>query len=223
MAKAVRPQHIAIIDPAVRTPELDCLNAMAQWSPLPLSYHLPAMFGMRTLESFTDSSLKGIVVLGSAASVNDGDDWQVRLTNWLRPRIEAGTPTLALCYGHQLLAHMFGGHVGFMYPDHTKLKGFRRVDLTEDRLWGAATSGQVVISHAEAVMTCPVGFRVSGKSTAVAIEAITHETLPAWGFQCHPEATACFLENQEIAPPPQENALDFGRQLVKQFLSLASG
>ena len=41
---------IAVIDPGSRVAELDTFNVMSSLSPLPLSYHLPALFGMDSLD-----------------------------------------------------------------------------------------------------------------------------------------------------------------------------
>ena len=50
--------HIAVIDPAVRIPELECFNQMALISPLPLTYHLPAMYGQQSLDAEDLSQLR---------------------------------------------------------------------------------------------------------------------------------------------------------------------
>ena len=42
-------RHIAIIDPGTRVPELDCFNQLTRRSPVPLTYHLPALFGVDSL------------------------------------------------------------------------------------------------------------------------------------------------------------------------------
>lgn len=41
--------YVAVIDPAVRTPELQSFNKIASWSPIPLHYHMPALHGMGSL------------------------------------------------------------------------------------------------------------------------------------------------------------------------------
>ena len=53
----------------------------------------------------------GIVVTGSPALVTDREPWSERTAAWLRQVVEAGTPLLGICYGHQLLAHALGGRV----------------------------------------------------------------------------------------------------------------
>src|SRR5687767_4113928 len=93
---------VAVIDPAVRVPELDCFNRMSRRTTARLTYRLPALFGLESL--YREDALAGVVILGSGASVNESHPWQDALRDWLRPRLAAGTPVLGLCYGHQLLA-----------------------------------------------------------------------------------------------------------------------
>lgn len=208
--------HVAIIDPAVHTAETDCFNQLVKQSALPLTYHLPKIGGMASLENL-DSEPVGIVVLGSASSVNDGEAWQMAMNEWLMPRMQSGIPTLGLCYGHQLIAHLFGGRVDFLFEDQRKHVGFRMVSLKANRLWGdKPLEGALVVSHKEAVLTCPPDFDVVGISPEVAVDAIAHRTLPIWGFQSHPESTSSFLKSHGI--PEALPKLTFGHGLMKSFL-----
>ena len=50
---------VAVIDPAVRVPELDCFNRMSRRSRLPLTHHLPALFGLDSLRR-AEADLRGI-------------------------------------------------------------------------------------------------------------------------------------------------------------------
>ncbi|MCB0405897.1 MAG: gamma-glutamyl-gamma-aminobutyrate hydrolase family protein [Bdellovibrionales bacterium] len=206
--------HIVVIDPAVRTPELDCFNHLALTSPLPLSYHLPALHGMATLET-EGVGAKGVIVLGSSSSVLENRDWQVSLGRWLKQR--SGVPMLGICFGHQLFAHLYGGVVDFMYTDNRKLSGFREVTFTASRVW-PAQKGRLTVTHREAVLGCPPEMEVIASSPEVAIEGLAHKTLPIWTLQAHPEATPAFLRNMHIPAPERGDALDFGWSLIRSFL-----
>jgi len=64
----------------------------------------------------TGHATDGVVLLGSAASVYDDHAWLASLAAWLRPLLEgrSAIPVLAVCFGHQLVAHLAGGRVGFV-------------------------------------------------------------------------------------------------------------
>ena len=57
-------------------------------------------------------NLAGIVITGSPSMVSARLDWSERTAYWLRRAVPTGLPVLGVCYGHQLLAHALGGHVG---------------------------------------------------------------------------------------------------------------
>lgn len=216
LASPLMMKHVMVIDPAVRTPELDCFNRIALGSPLPATYHLPALHGMDSVKR-REGGIAGIVILGSASSVCDDRPWQRQLIEWLTPRLRSGTPSLGLCFGHQLIAHCFGGMVDTLYTDSRKLTGLREVSLEACSLWGKKMKGSLVVSHREAVVSCPTDFQVVGTSPEVAIEALAHETLPIWSLQAHPEATLSFATRQGISIA-DESELSFGHSIVTSFL-----
>lgn len=211
--------HLAIIDPAIRTPELDCYNQLALRSPVRTSYHLPALFGMDSLLSMQES-IGAMVILGSSSSVNDRSPWQINLESWLKPQLEMKKPTLGLCYGHQLLAYLFGGKVDFIFPDHHKLQGFRNITFSKNTLWrNQILEGKVYVSHREAVLECPTNMQVVATSPEVAIDGLVHNSLPIWSFQGHPESTPLFLKNMGDRHNVEGQAFEFGRELVDYFLT----
>jgi GMP synthase (glutamine-hydrolysing) len=209
-------RHLAVLDPGLRVAELDCFNRLSCRAPLPCTYHLPALFGLDSLLRAEDG-LAGVVVLGSGASVHDALPWQSALMDWLAPRLAAGLPFLGLCYGHQLLAHLYGARVEVVFPGDRKARGWRRVDLDPNPLWGAACGGEVLVSHREAVVYAPPPLQVVGRSDAVAIEALVVAGRSQWGLQCHPEATAAFAANNHLGVTPDPAALAFGHGIVDRF------
>ncbi len=210
--------HVAVIDPAIRVPELDCFNRMAKASRLPLTYHLPALFGLDSLRRATDE-VRAVVVLGSGASVNDTHAWQDGLKEWLAPLLERNVPMLGLCYGHQLLAQMTGGEVSWLHSDRAKEKGIRTVRLSADPLWGEARDIKVLVSHREAVVRVPPDANVVGESDTCAVEALAWKSRPLWSFQSHPEATPAFAANNAVPLAEGEAPLlAQGQALVDRFL-----
>ena len=161
----------------------------------------------------------GIIIFGSASSVTERVGWQHRLEMWLMPAMKRGIPTLGICYGHQMIAHMFGAKIEYRYPDQFKMTGFREVPFQNSRLW-TQDMGELVISHNEVVASCPAEMKVIASTETVAIEALEHISLPIWTLQAHPEATRNFLVNEQIQSQISEKRLKFGHSLVKKFIEL---
>ena len=211
--------HILVIDPGVKQPELASFNRLALSSRLPLTYHLPALFGLSSLASEDMETARGVIIMGSASSVNDKLPWQIELAAFIKPHLTAGLPALGLCFGHQFLAHMFGGQVAYAWDDQHKAVGQREISLDTCKLWPRA-QGSLVVSHCEAVVQVPDCFAVVGHSTEVMVEALEHRSLPIWSFQSHPEATRTFLLGQGTELQPE--SLVFGHTLVQKFLDFAA-
>jgi GMP synthase (glutamine-hydrolysing) len=216
-APQTKRPHVVVIDPAMRKPELEALNLMALASPLPLTYHLPALFGLESLAAEDLASARGVVVMGSAASVHDRHDWQGRLEEWLRPLLAKGMPTFGICYGHQMLAYMFGGKVAYAFPDQKKHVGLRTVDVDGTPCWAKAT-GELAVSHNEIVVEVPSEMKITARSPDVAVEGLAHKTLPIFSFQPHPEAAPTFLAARGFVPSEPMQRLSFGHGLVAGFL-----
>ncbi|MCA9569901.1 MAG: hypothetical protein KC656_18780 [Myxococcales bacterium] len=205
--------HLAVLDPGTRIPELDSFNRIARNSPITATYHLPAQQGMASLRAQPD--VAGVVILGSGASVNDGEPWQIEMNAWLREHL-GSVPMLGLCYGHQLLAHLLGGEVGFLFDDHEKLKGLREVPLLATDLWQDQTT-PMVVSHREHVLRTPPGCVALGSTVHVPVEAFKHAELPLWGLQAHPEATPAFTTNNSIPFDADPSVLAGGHAIVDAF------
>jgi GMP synthase (glutamine-hydrolysing) len=211
--------HIAVIDPATGQPELDCFNHLSRMSALPLSYHLPALYGFESLYEVQES-MAGLILLGSRASVNDVSSWRDTLCRFLESSWRLKLPTFAICYGHQLIAHMHGIKIEKL---PCKLTEFRTINFTPNRLWGESRCGALAVAHEEFVTACPQDFEIVASSEQIAIDGMAHKDLPIWSFQPHPEATLSFLRDHSISyTDDPKGQLSLGHSLVKNFLTAIS-
>lgn len=212
---------ITVIDPAGHTPEVECFNQIVSWG-FRAQYHLPGIYGTDSLREIDTTLSSGLIIFGSATSVVDHPDWQADLVTVIKNFAYAKLPILGICYGHQLIAHIYGGKLGFLNESKAKASGFDNVKFTAfSRLW-PQQEGSVVVSHREIVTTVPDEFEVIASRDSLSIEALQHNHLPIFSIQSHPEANAAFLRHQGIDDPCRENQFVFGHSLVQKFLQYAS-
>jgi len=55
--------------------------------------------------------LSAIIITGSPASVTERAPWMLRAEAYIRDVVDAETPLLGICFGHQLMAQALGGEV----------------------------------------------------------------------------------------------------------------
>ncbi len=137
--------------------------------------------------------LAGVLVTGSHAMVTERQPWSERVAEWLPALVEREIPTLGVCYGHQLLAHAFGGEVGDN-PKGTQ-EGTTTVQLTPegqtDALLGAlgVEAFDALVSHAQSALALPPGATRLAFDDWDANQAFRIGK-NAWGVQFHPEMDA---------------------------------
>ena len=212
---------IAVIDPAVRTAEVQGFCKIARHSILKCDYHMPALCGLNSIHDLDLTTLKGIVLFGSGASVHENHAWQPGLIAFLKKAIDQGVPLLAICYGQQLLGHMFGTKVDFCFKNRGQHLGCRKIPFKEDsRLQLRAKEYPIVVSHGEELKEVPEGFEIWAASQKVKVDAIRHPTKPIWAVQSHPEATEDFIAHQsiELGELSLEVIVQESFQLVQAFL-----
>ncbi|NIE66014.1 glutamine amidotransferase [Burkholderia sp. Ax-1719] len=145
----------------------------------------------QTIEAWPDpSDLAGVVLSGSHSMVSDREPWSERLAQWLTRCVAADVPVLGICYGHQLLAHAFGGLVSDR-ANHEFEIGTHTVGLSAgaqgDPLFDAMPQrfgAQLV--HRQSVVRLPDGAFLLAASAGEACQAF-RVGRAAWGVQFHPE------------------------------------
>jgi len=125
--------------------------------------------------------VKGLILSGGPASVFEADAPKPDLRIF-----DLGLPVLGLCYGHQLIAHAFGGKV-----EPAKRKEYGSTYVTIDKpvgiLKGLDRKERVWMSHSDTVFSVPPEFEVLAHTQNCPVAAFKHKTRPIYGLQWHPE------------------------------------
>ena len=131
-----------------------------------------------------DSTLKGVILSGSPASVNEADAPNVDIE-----AILAKLPVLTVCYGAQLSAKNFGGKV-----EKSNKREYGRAQLRiqkEDIIFkGIANNSQVWMSHSDSITQLPANFELLADTESIPVAAFRKKQdngNSLHGFQFHPE------------------------------------
>lgn len=130
-----------------------------------------------------------VILTGSHSMVTNEEFWSLKLEKWIPKLIEEEVPTLAICYGHQLLAKSLGGVSDY----HKKGIEIGTVDISleedakNDILFSKLeNSFKAHTIHSQTVLKLP--------SNAVRLAFNQHDENHAfrvgnyaWGVQFHPE------------------------------------
>lgn len=160
---------------------------------LPVTVHDPI-----SNDVFPDAAaVGGVIITGSPAMVSDREPWSERAASWLQQLALKNIPMLGICFGHQLLAHAFGGSVGY-HPGGIEV-GTTSVTLTssaaDDPLFGGLPmTFPVQVAHLQTVSALPPG--------AISLAANDFDPSHAfrlgqniWGVQFHPEFSEAVMRD----------------------------
>lgn len=135
------------------------------------------------------TGIDGLFVTGSPLSVRDHAPWSVAATDWLKAAVQGGVPTLAICFGHQMLGEALGGRVD-LNPQGREIGVVEVELLADDPLFeGLPRTCPVIITHSDAVVDPPPGIPILARSDRCANQAMAIGPR-ARSIQWHPEMDA---------------------------------
>jgi GMP synthase-like glutamine amidotransferase len=116
-------------------------------------------------------------------------------------------PILGICFGHQLIGTAFG--VG-MSDLGQMVRRFEPVNVVDHHPLFKTLPPVITVaeSHRQVLDGVPKGFHLLANSATSSVEAVSHDSLPLYGMQFHPERA------DETHP--------HGQMLLRNFVQIAS-
>lgn len=124
---------------------------------------------------------KGVILSGSPASIDREGAPMIS-----KDVYELGVPVLGICYGLQVITHLFGGVV-----EHAVEREYGHAMLQIDEAGGLfdglGGETRVWMSHGDRITELPKGFRRIAHTSNSPLAAIANESNTVFGVQFHPE------------------------------------
>ena len=126
------------------------------------------------------------VITGSRHSVYEDLPWLPPFVAFLRSEIARGVPVIGICFGHQLIAHFFGGEV--RAADAGWAVGVHRAEVVAEQPWmqPAAASFSILSSHQDQVVRLPDGAQCIASTPLCPVSGFVMGA-NVLGLQGHPE------------------------------------
>lgn len=125
-----------------------------------------------------------LVLSGSERSVTERLPWMKEEADLLVEAVALRVPTLAVCFGHQLLGEALGAKV---VRDRKRIGLYEVVPLSDDALF-AGLPGRATVpeQHQDQLDRAPDGFELVATSDYCRVQAMRHVGAPVYGVQFHP-------------------------------------
>ena len=129
-----------------------------------------------------DDSWKGVILSGSPSSVFDTDAPLPDLT-----LIKGKLPLLAICYGAQHLAHVYGGLVTASKHREYGRANLSFVDNNNILMKNVSHKSQVWMSHGDTISDIPENYNIIASTKDVSVAAYSISGENTYALQFHPE------------------------------------
>ncbi len=180
--------RIAVLDLCVWLPEYQSGQArfgdlLATWAgrDLPQAAFTTIDVGAGTPLPAPDA-FDGYIISGSEKGVYDETPWMQPLRDFLKAAKTAGKPLFGVCFGHQIMADVFGGKAEKVEAAAIGVRAFE-ID-------GTKVTGHVW--HQDQVTVVPPGAQVIGRADYCPVAALSYD-FPAMSVQFHPEYSAEYV------------------------------
>ncbi len=137
------------------------------------------------------SAYAGYLITGSKSSVYDKEPWIAELAEFVGAAMAAGRKVVGICFGHQLLAHFFGGHVAV--ASNGWAVGVHQNAVLAQMLWmqPPADNLSMLSSHQDQVQALPKGAQLIASTEHCPVAGFVMGNI-ALGLQSHPEFSAAY-------------------------------
>lgn len=180
--------RIAVLDLCVWLPEYQSGQAkfgelLAKWAgrDLPEAEFTVFDIGVGTPLPAPDA-FDGYIISGSEKGVYDPTPWMQPLREFLIAAKAAHRPLFGVCFGHQIMADVFGGKA-------------EKVDAAAIGVRAFEIDGETVTGHVwhqDQVTVIPPGAEVIGRADYCPVAALSYD-FPAMSVQFHPEYSADYV------------------------------
>ncbi|OED38836.1 hypothetical protein AB833_18030 [Chromatiales bacterium (ex Bugula neritina AB1)] len=130
-------------------------------------------------------NVDGIIISGSEKGVYDNTPWMQPLRENLQLMQSAAVPMFGICFGHQIMADVFGGKA--IKSDKGFVTGTRQFT---DR----GNTVTAYLAHQDQVVEVPPGAEVIASSAHCPVAALSYD-FPALSVQFHPEYDGEFAKD----------------------------
>ncbi|MDD9908918.1 MAG: type 1 glutamine amidotransferase [Ahrensia sp.] len=127
-------------------------------------------------------TVDGVIISGSEKGVYDDTPWMQPLRDNLEQMRVAGVPMFGICFGHQIMADVFGGKA--QKADKGFVTGSRSFETANGEL-------RSYLAHQDQVSDVPPGAEVIASAPHCPVAALAYD-FPALSVQFHPEYDAAF-------------------------------